>query len=119
MKILNNMWKFTDTDKDISDSLAYKTLELAENGNMKEFKKSYKELSKQMVGADYLKSGTYRLQGWQLDFRPFLKRFLVRNKYEEVYRVYYALNKTNIFDNMYMSRSQAIDIIEDNRKIKE
>lgn len=115
MKILDNMWRFTDTDKDISDSLAYKTLELAENGNMKDFKKSYKELSKQMFGADYLKGGTYRLQGWQLDFRPYLRRFLVKEKYESVYRVYYALNKTNIFDNMYMSRSRVLDILEDER----
>ena len=35
MKVLNNLWKFTDTDKDISDSLAYKCLEVAESGNYK------------------------------------------------------------------------------------
>jgi hypothetical protein len=115
MKVLENMWRFTDTDKDISDSLAYKTLEYAENGDLKNFKKNYKELSKQYFGAEYLKMGGYRLLGWQFDFRPFLKRFLVREKYESVYRVYYALNRTNIYDNVYVSRNNIIDVIEDNR----
>ena len=31
MKVLNNLWKFIYTDKDISDSLYYKCLEVAEN----------------------------------------------------------------------------------------
>ena len=79
MKVLENMWKFTDTDKDISDSLAYKTLEYAENGDVKNFKKNFKELSKQYFGAEYLKVGSYRLLGWQFDFKPFLRKFLVYN----------------------------------------
>lgn len=115
MKILKNMWRFTDTDADISNSEVYKTMELAESGNMKEFKKAYKKLSKQSFGADYLQMGTYKLMGWQFDFRPFLKKFLIREKYDGFYRIYYALNKTNIFDNMYMSRSKIIDILEDTR----
>lgn len=117
MKVLNNLWKFTDTDKDISDSLAYKCLEVAENGNYKEFKKMYKELSKQYFGAYELQKGTYRLQGYQFDFTPFLKRFLIRYNGESSYSVVFALNKTNIFDNMYISRSQINDIIEDTRHI--
>lgn len=117
MKVLNNLWKFTDTDKDISDSLAYKCLEIAENGNYKEFKKMYKELSKQYFGADYLRFGKYRLQGYEFDFTPFLKRFLIRYNGESNYSVVFALNKTNIFDNMYISRSQINDIIEDTRHI--
>lgn len=117
MKVLNNLWKFTDTDKDISDSLAYKCLEVAENGNYKEFKKMYKELSKQYFGADYLRFGKYRLQGYEFDFTPFLKRFLIRYNGESSYSVVFALNKTNIFDNMYISRSQINDIIEDTRHI--
>ena len=117
MKVLNNLWKFTDTDKDISDSLAYKCLEVAESGNYKEFKKMYKELSKQYFGADYLRFGKYRLQGYQFDFTPFLKRFLIRYNGESSYSAVFALNKTNIFDNMYISRSQINDIIEDTRHI--
>lgn len=117
MKVLNNLWKFTDTDKDISDSLAYKCLEVAESGNYKEFKKMYKELSKQYFGAYELQKGTYRLQGYQFDFTPFLKRFLIRYNGESSYSVVFALNKTNIFDNMYISRSQINDIIEDTRHI--
>lgn len=115
MKILNNMYKFTDTNADISDSLVYKTLEVAENGDYKEFKKLYKELSKQQFGAEYLKVGLYRLMGYELDFRPFLKRFLVRGKYDSDYTVVYALNKTNIFDNFYISKSSIIDVLEDTR----
>ena len=117
MKVLNNLWKFTDTDKDISDSLAYKCLEVAESGNYKEFKKMYKELSKQSFGAYELQEGSYRLQGYQFDFTPFLKRFLIRYNGESSYSVVFALNKTNIFDNMYISRSQINDIIEDTRHI--
>ena len=117
MKVLNNLWKFTDTDKDISDSLAYKCLEVAESGNYKEFKKIYKELSKQYFGAYELQKGSYRLQGYQFDFTPFLKRFLIRYNGESSYSVVFALNKTNIFDNMYISRSQINDIIEDTRHI--
>ena len=41
-----------------------------------------------------------------------LKRFLIRYNGENNYSVVYALNKTNIFDNMYISRSQINDIIE-------
>ena len=117
MKVLNKLWKFTDTDKDISDSLAYKCLEVAESGNYKEFKKMYKELSKQYFGAYELQKGSYRLQGYQFDFTPFLKRFLIRYNGENSYSVVFALNKTNIFDNMYISRSQINDIIEDTRHI--
>lgn len=115
MEILNNMYKFTDTNADISDSLVYKTLEVAEKGNYKEFKKLYKELSKQGFCAEYLKVGTYKLMGYEFDFKPFLKRFLVRGKYDSNYTVVYALNKTNIFDNFYISKSSVTDILEDTR----
>ena len=117
MKVLNNLFKFTDTNEDISNSLAYKCLDVAENGSYKEFKKLYKELSKQYYGANNLKLGTYLLLGWKFDFRPFLKRFLIRFNGENTYSVVYALNKTNIFDNLYLQRSQVNDIIEDTRHI--
>ena len=97
MKILNNMYKFTDTNEDISNSLAYKTLEVAENGDYKEFKRLYK------------------LMGYELDFTPFLKKFLVMGKNDNCYRVVYALNKTNIFDNLYISRNYVVDVLEDTR----
>lgn len=115
MKILNNMYKFTDTDADVSDSLVYKTLEVAESGNYKDFKKMYKNLSKQFCGADLLIKGQYKLMGYKFDFTPFLKRFLVREKYNSDYTVVYALNKTNIFDNFYISKSSVTDILEDTR----
>ena len=119
MKFLNNMWRFTDTNADVSDSNVYKTMELAENGDVKGFKKAYKELSKSSFGADCLQKGYYRLMGYEFDFRPFLKRFLVKEKYESVYRVVYALNKTNIFDNFYIKRSSIIDVLEDTRHTTE
>lgn len=115
MKRLNNMWKFTDTNADISDSLVYKCMECAENGNIKEFKRLYKELSKQSSSADYLRFGKYKLMGYEFDFTPFLKRFLVRYKYDNHYEIRFALNKTNIFDNMYESRNKVLDILEDTR----
>ena len=115
MKLLKNMYRFTNTDADISDSTAYLCLQAAENGDVKTFKKLYKELSKGSFGADYLQHGKYKLRGYAMDFTPYLKRFLVRLKHEEVYHVIYALNKTNIFDNIYITRSQITDIIEDIR----
>lgn len=115
MKSLNNMWKFTDTNADISDSLVYKCMECAENKNIKEFKRLYKELSKQSSSADYLRFGRYKLMGYEFDFTPFLRRFLVRDKFSNDYEIRFALNKTNLFDNIYMNRSQVIDILEDTR----
>lgn len=117
MKRLNNMWKFTDTDADVSDSKVYKCMELAESGNSKEFKKAYKELCKGYFGAESLRFGRYKLMGYEFDFTPFLRRFLIRYKYDNDYQVRFALNKTNIFDNIYESRSQVIDILEDTRHI--
>lgn len=115
MEILNNMYRFTDTNKDISNSLAYKTLKVAEKGNYKEFKKLYKELSKHQSEASYLSVGLYRLMGYELDFRQYLKKFLIKKKYEDKYSVVYALNKTNIFDNFYINKSSIVDILEDTR----
>lgn len=115
MKRLNNMWKFTDTDADISDSLVYKCMELAENGDFKEFKRAYKKLSQGYSCASDLRFGKYKLMGYEFDFTPFLKRFLVRYRYDNHYEIRFALNKTNIFDNMYESRSKVLDILEDTR----
>lgn len=115
MEILNNMYKFTDTDADVSGSMAYKTLKLAESGNYNEFKKMYKKLSRGCVGVDDLRVGTYKVGGYEFDFTPFLKRFLIRDKYDGYYHVVYALNKTNIFDNLYISKSCVVDVLEDTR----
>ena len=115
MEILNNMYKFTDTDSDVSGSWAYKTLKLAEEGNYKEFKKMYKDMCKTSVYADKLQVGIARVGGYEFDFTPFLKRFLIRDKYDGYYHVIFALNKTNIFDNLYISRSSVVDILDDTR----
>lgn len=115
MKMLKNMYKFTNTDADVSDSLVYKCLENAENGNVKEFKRLFKELSKQFFGADYLPQGRYRLLGYEFVFTKFLKRFLVKFDYGDTYKVRFALNKTNIYDNMYVKKSEIKDILEDTR----
>ncbi len=50
MEILNNMYKFTDTNADISDSLAYKTLEVAEKENIKNLKNYTKNLANINLG---------------------------------------------------------------------
>jgi len=113
MELLKNMYKFTNTDADISGSAAYKTLKLAEDGNLKEFKKFYKKLSDSSFGSsDLSMHGIYKLMGYNLNFKPFLKKFLVKYKYNNYYIIIYALNKNNIFDYFYISRSQIDDIIE-------
>lgn len=120
MKMLENMWKFTDTDKDVSDSKVYKCMESIENGNTKEFKRLYKELSKEMSNGYNLQKGYYLLLGYKFDFKPFLRRFLVRFRYGNNYSVIYALNKSNILDYMGICRYNIIDILEDTRhKIEE
>ena len=55
MELLKNMYKFTDTDADITDSKVYKCMLSANNGDFKTFKKLYKELCNSSFGADYLK----------------------------------------------------------------
>ena len=114
--MLNNMYKFTNTDADVTESNAYKCLKNAENGNFKEFKKLYKELCQSSFGAINLQKGFYKLQGYKFSFIPFLKRFLVKFRNEEIYRVIYAINKTNIYDNFYIKKYDVIDVIEDTRK---
>ena len=116
MKMLKNMWKITDTNVDVTESKVYKCLESAENGNFKEFKKLYKELCKSSFGANYLQKGFYRLQGYEFSFISFLRRFLVKFRNDNVYQVIYAINKTNIFDNFYITKYNVDDIIEDTRK---
>lgn len=115
MNKLKNMFAFTNTNADISDSVAYKCLESAEKGDIKDFKKLYKELSKSSFGGEYLQKGYYRLIGYQLDFRPYLKRFLVNFKYDDNYEVIYALNKSNIYEYFGVSKSLINDILEDTR----
>lgn len=117
MKILNNMYKFTDTNSDISNSLVYETMRVAENGDYKEFKRLYKQLLRSIHCVSSLEKGTYRLMGYEFNFKPFLKRFLIRYKYDNDYKVVYAINKTNIFDNSYISKNQVDDILEDTRHV--
>ena len=115
MNKLKNMFAFTSTNADISDSMAYKCLESAEKGDIKDFKRLYKELSKGSFGSEYLQKGYYRLMGYQLDFRPYLKRFLVNFKYDNSYEVIYALNKSNIYEYFGVSKNSINDILEDTR----
>ena len=44
------------------------------------------------------KEGIYRCVGWAVDFRPFLRRFLVRHKYDGWSEVW-AFNKTTLRKN--------------------
>ena len=120
IKVDLDTYKLVYTSKDKKEvSIEFKrTIEMAEKlqGIVATARLNmYKELSKQYFGAYELQKGSYRLQGYQFDFTPFLKRFLIRYNGENSYSVVFALNKTNIFDNMYISRSQINDIIEDVR----
>ena len=112
MEILKNMYKFTNTNKDITESKVYQTMKAANEGNTKEFKKLYKELSKSSFGAEYLKKGKYRLLGYEFNFQPYLKKYLVNFRYENDYKIIYALNKSNITDYCYIAKYQIMDIVE-------
>ena len=46
MNKLKNMFAFTSTNADISDSVAYKCLESAEKGDIRDFKRLYKQTRK-------------------------------------------------------------------------
>lgn len=120
MKMLENMYKFTDTDKDVSESKVYKCMESIENGDTKEFKRLYKELSQESGNSYNLQKGYYLLLGYKFDFTPFLKRFLVRFRYNDTYNIIYALNKTNLYNYFSISKYNIIDVLEDTRhKIEE
>lgn len=112
MEILKNMYKFTNTNQNIEDSKVYKCMKAANEGKIKEFKKLYKELSQGSFGAEYLKKGKYRLLGYEFNFQPYLKKYLVNFRYKNDYEVIYALNKSNITDNCHITKYSIVDIVE-------
>ncbi len=53
-----------------------------------------------IFGLDHLKSrGVYRLRGWEFNFRPYMKRFVVRQY--GTWQEYYAPNKTALRNSIY------------------
>jgi hypothetical protein len=83
-------WKFTESATEAP------TLEIK---NPKEFLKT-KYLSRDSFGLDNLqRDGLYKLQGWNYDFKPYLRQFLVL-QYGQ-WRQYYAPNKTTLKASIY------------------
>jgi hypothetical protein len=70
------------------------------NGKTPEQFLKYKYTRGCIFGLDHLqKYGTYRYMGWMYSFKPFLKKFLVK-QYDQ-WQEYYAPNKTAIRNSLY------------------
>jgi hypothetical protein len=54
-------------------------------------------------------NGCYKLSGWCFDFRPFLKKFIV--KQYDSWQEYYAPNKTLLRNSIYGKINKIIEII--------
>jgi hypothetical protein len=79
------MWKFSNT------ATENPTMSI---DNPKEFLKT-KYTNGCVFGIDNLqKNGVFRLMGWAYDFRPYLKRYVVK-QYDQ-WQEYYAPNKTSL-----------------------
>lgn len=84
------IWKFSETATDNP------TISI---DNPKEFLKS-KYTNGFNFGIDNLqKSGIYRLRGWAYNFRPYLKKYVVK-QYDQ-WHEYYAPNKTSLRTILY------------------
>jgi hypothetical protein len=78
-------WKFSNTATETP------TMSI---DNPKEFLKT-KYTNGHVFGIDNLqKNGVFRLMGWAYDFRPYLKRYVVK-QYDQ-WQEYYAPNKTSL-----------------------
>lgn len=105
-------FKFTDTDvklEELKDSLIYKAVEQADKTGKT---KLLSDLYKSSFGADNLHKGFYRLRGWHFNIKKYCKRYLIRFKYDDCYREYFAPNKTTLYNSFYITKSQIREIIE-------
>ena len=83
-------WKFSNTATDIPTISIY---------SPKDFLKS-KYTNGYVFGIDNLKStGLYKLMGWAYNFKPYLKKYLVK-QYGQ-WQEYYAPNKTTLRRTIY------------------
>jgi hypothetical protein len=84
------IWKFSNTATDTP------TMKI---DNPKDFLKS-KYINGYIFGIDNLqKNGIYRLSGWAYNFRPYLKKYVVK-QYDQ-WQEYYAPNKTSLRATLY------------------
>lgn len=84
------IWKFSNTATDTP------TMKI---DNPKDFLKS-KYTKGCISGIDNLqKNGIYRLMGWAYNFRPYLKKYVVK-QYDQ-WHEYYAPNKTSLRATLY------------------
>jgi hypothetical protein len=96
---MENVYKFVKWDvpalETLKDSTAYKTMEALQNGEKTSI---------------YAESGTVKLMGWLFDFRPYMKKYVVKIKYYG-WQEMYAFNKTAIRKN-YVIPSHVLQIVE-------
>ena len=95
-------WKFSTTATENRPSLLgnYKTVA--------EFLAS-KFTRGSIFGLDNLQSyGMYKIMGWQFDFRPFLRRFVVEQHGH--WQAYYATNKTALRNSLWGRLETVVEI---------
>lgn len=94
-----SFWKFSETATDTP------TMHI---DNPEEFLKR-KYATAHVFGVDNLKqSGIYKLMGWAYDFRPYLKKYLIK-QYDH-WQEYYAPNKTTLRATIYGRIDKIVEI---------
>lgn len=95
-------WKFSPTATDNRPSL------LDNYNNVAEFLAA--KFTRGMIfGLDKLHSfGMYKIAGWQFDFRPFLRRFVVEQNGH--WQAYYAPNKSALRKSLYGRLETIVEI---------
>lgn len=96
------------TIEQLKDSKIYKAIEEAEKGNKKLLKEMFIYCS---FGVDHLLKGYYLLQGFKFFTSQYCKKYLIKYKYDDVYREYYAPDKTSLY-NAIGGRHKIISIYE-------
>jgi len=110
---MKNVYKFVKWDvqpvEDQKDTNHYKLLEKLNNGE------TLTRQEKDSLSL-YEYCGCIHVGGWCFNFRPYLKTFWIKTKYDGIIETY-AFDKTNVralFKKNYMSQSQIIKIVEVN-----
>lgn len=111
---MKNVFKFANGEirplEEFKTSLAYIFLEKLNNGEKLSRKEKQAVIFSELSHGETYTSGIYKLGGWAFDFRPYMKRFLIRYKYCG-WREVRAFDKTAIRENA-VTPSHIIEIVE-------
>lgn len=102
-----NIQAFTESPRNINNMLGSPIVIAvieAEKGNLQPLKEMYGKFTSDLI------KGYYKLGGWQFHLRKYCKRYLVKHKYEDIWREYYTPNKTCLYN--VVGRSNIDEIIE-------